>query len=125
MKKIAIVSVAVVGLMVGCGGKKTSSSNSNKITDVPPPQPQPAMAEVQQPVTVNVPVTTVAPAPAESHGGAGPVAGQKYTVRKGDTLWNIATRAYGDGKQYKKIVAANPSIKNDRIAEGQSINIPR
>ena len=30
-----------------------------------------------------------------------------YTVKKGDCLWNIAKKYYGDGKQYMKIYEAN------------------
>ncbi len=32
-----------------------------------------------------------------------------YTVKKGDNLWNIAKKYYGDGKQWRKILSANPN----------------
>ncbi|HVY67913.1 MAG TPA: putative Ig domain-containing protein, partial [Patescibacteria group bacterium] len=32
-----------------------------------------------------------------------------YTVKKGDTLWNIAKKYYGDGRQWRKILEANPN----------------
>ncbi len=49
-----------------------------------------------------------------------------YTVVKGDTLWGIATRYYGDGRKYTKIVEANKDIiKNpDIIYPGQRFLIP-
>lgn len=49
-------------------------------------------------------------------------------VRKGETLWSIAKRAYGDGKHYKKILAANPQItknKTVRLVIGQVIRVPK
>lgn len=47
-----------------------------------------------------------------------------YTVKKGDCLWNIAKKYYGNGAQYTKICNANKSIKNARITVGQKIIIP-
>ena len=47
-----------------------------------------------------------------------------YVVQKGDTLWAIAKRYYGNGNQYPKIVQAN-NIKNpDLIYPGQKLLIP-
>ena len=47
-----------------------------------------------------------------------------YTVKKGDTLWAIAKKYYGNGNQYPKIVKAN-NIKNpDLIYPGQKLIIP-
>ncbi len=36
----------------------------------------------------------------------------KYTVKKGDCLWNIARKYYGEGKQYTKILKANKTVLN-------------
>ena len=47
-----------------------------------------------------------------------------YIVVKGDTLWGIAKRYYGNGSQYPKIAKAN-NIKNpDIIHIGQKLLIP-
>lgn len=47
-----------------------------------------------------------------------------YVVQKGDTLWAIAKKYYGNGNQYPKIVKAN-NIKNpDLIYPGQKLLIP-
>lgn len=50
-----------------------------------------------------------------------------YVIEKGDTLWEIAEKAYGDGTKYKKIVEVNREvIKNaDKIFPGQKIRIPK
>ena len=48
-----------------------------------------------------------------------------HTVQSGDTLWGIAKTYYGDGGQYTKIAAANPSMKNPNlIYAGQVLTIP-
>ncbi len=49
-----------------------------------------------------------------------------YTVKKGDCLWNIAKKFYGNGAQYTKIYNANKSkIKNPNlIYPGQVLVIP-
>lgn len=51
---------------------------------------------------------------------------RNYTIVKGDNLWNIAKRFYGNGSEYMKIVNANPQIKNPNlIYPGQKITIPK
>jgi nucleoid-associated protein YgaU len=55
---------------------------------------------------------------------ATPAAPGPYTVRKGDTLYAIARTKYGDGKQWQKIVAANPGLRPETLKVGQTINIP-
>lgn len=56
------------------------------------------------------------------------IEGTKYTTVKGDHLWSIAVRAYGDGyawvKVYnanKKIIGRNPSI----LFSGVELSLPR
>lgn len=48
-----------------------------------------------------------------------------YTIEKGDTLWAVATKYYGNGAMYTKIVEDNLEvIKNaDKIYPGQKIRI--
>ena len=77
-----------------------------------------------------------APAPAPA-GGATPAPaggdqavtitpGQPYTVRKGDSLWVIARRAYGDATQWRKILEANAQQLPDASAlrPGTILQIP-
>lgn len=48
-----------------------------------------------------------------------------YTTVKGDTLFKIAIRFYGDGNKYPIISQANPVIKNpDIIIPGLNLVIP-
>ena len=55
-----------------------------------------------------------------------PSTNQTYTVQKGDCLWNIAKKFYGDGAKYTVIYDANKSkIENPNlIYPGQVLTIP-
>ena len=60
-------------------------------------------------------------------GGSGQYdATQYHEVVKGDTLWKIAERYYGDGNLYTNIFEANRDILNnpDAIKVGQKLRIP-
>lgn len=50
-----------------------------------------------------------------------------YVIQKGDTLWKIAERAYGNGTKYTAIVEANKEVIKDadKIFAGQKIRIPK
>lgn len=50
-----------------------------------------------------------------------------YVIQKGDTLWAIATKAYGNGAKYTAIVEANKEVIKDenKIFPGQKIRIPK
>lgn len=50
-----------------------------------------------------------------------------YTVVRGDTLWKIAEKVYGDGDRYPEIIRANESLRRNpnRLVPGQSLVIPR
>ncbi len=39
---------------------------------------------------------------------------QTYTVKKGDTLWALSKKYYGDGRQWRKILDANPESLSRR-----------
>jgi len=55
-----------------------------------------------------------------------PKQGTTYTVKKGDCLWNIAKKFYGNGSKYTKIYEANKDkIRNPNlIYVGQVLTIP-
>ncbi len=53
------------------------------------------------------------------------ITGNKYTVKKGDNLWNIAVRAYGDGFRYVEIAKANSLANPDLIHPNNVLAIPR
>ena len=56
-----------------------------------------------------------------------PVAGQDYVIKSGDSLFVIASKAYGEANAQngvEKIKEAN-NISNNNIADGQKIQIPK
>ncbi|MBI2350331.1 MAG: LysM peptidoglycan-binding domain-containing protein, partial [Deltaproteobacteria bacterium] len=69
------------------------------------------------------PAVTVSSAPAEEKESAEPVI---YKVKRGDSLWRLAKKFYGDPNLWKKIYDANKGvIKNpNRIYPGQTLKIP-
>ncbi len=50
--------------------------------------------------------------------------GKYYTVVRGDTLWGIAKRFYGNGSRYPEIAKANNISNPDLIHVGQRLLIP-
>lgn len=63
----------------------------------------------------------------ETNNSPAPASSQTYTVVKGDCLWNIAKRFYGDGSKYtiiydanRDVVGGNPNL----IYPGQVLTIP-
>ena len=54
-----------------------------------------------------------------------PITGDTYTVVKGDYLWDIAVRAYGDGYQWIEIAKANNLTNPDLIFSGNVLQLPR
>lgn len=54
-----------------------------------------------------------------------PITGVSYTVVKGDYLWSIALRAYGDGYKWTEIAKANNLVNPDYIHAGNVLKLPR
>lgn len=113
--------------MVGC------KSETEPVSQVPPPN-YAAEPEPLAPVSINQgnPGTV---APVSGPGVTGPgayepeplppqPASRSYTIRKGDTLWSIAQREYGDGQKWRDISSANPSVDPKKLAVGQQITLP-
>lgn len=53
------------------------------------------------------------------------IEGDSYTVQKGDSLWDIAVRAYGDGFKWAEITKANELANPNLIHAGNVLKLPR
>jgi len=53
------------------------------------------------------------------------ISGSTYTVVKGDHLWGIAVRAYGDGYKWTEIAKANKLSNPNLIHPGNILTLPR
>ena len=54
-----------------------------------------------------------------------PITGNTYTVVKGDCLWKIAVKAYGDGYKWTAIAKANKLVNPGIIHAGNVLTLPR
>ena len=95
----------------------------------PAPAPAPAAAATPAPAAASTPAPAPVPAPAPAAAPAKPAPAAKqpgvnYTIRWGDTLWDLAYAYYRNPWLYPKIAKAN-GIKNpDYIISGRKIYIP-
>jgi nucleoid-associated protein YgaU len=53
------------------------------------------------------------------------ISGDSYTVAKGDSLWDISVRAYGDGYKWVEIAEANNLVNPNVIHAGNVLSLPR
>lgn len=54
-----------------------------------------------------------------------PITGGTYTVVKGDNLWKIAVKAYGDGFRWVEIAKVNKLVNPGLIHPGNVLTLPR
>ena len=125
----SIVALALVaGVATGCQSNKNGPTNkaplNPAVTDISPTPPAPAYSAPVQPIQPVVAQPVEPASPAAFTGSGVNAAGGKYTVQKGDTLFHIAKEKYGDGKQWTRIVAANPGLSPQTLKVGQKIVIP-
>lgn len=53
------------------------------------------------------------------------ITGNSYVVKEGDSLWDIAVRAYGDGYKWVEIAETNKLENPDIIFQGTNLTLPR
>jgi LysM repeat protein len=112
MNKTSLFGALIgAGLLVGC-----ESDGGQDLGTVPPED------LVYQSVSYDQGTVASAPPPVAPQTAA--PAGDTYTIRKGDTLWSIATRYYNDGKRWKDIVSINPGLDPTKLRVGQQIVLP-
>jgi nucleoid-associated protein YgaU len=140
MTTIRMILAGVLALgLAGCESTQESDPS------VPPPaafdsrptmpapvqlSPQPVPADASPSAYAEDPVIMTfdkepAPIPAPSTASERPPAGTVYTIQRGDTLYGISMRFYGNRRMIEDIMKANPSIKDvNTIYVGQEITLP-
>ena len=124
---LTLVMVTASLLLVGCQNTKKDVPVSTSVTDVtatPAPAAQPAYTPAPNQAPAYASVSDSITPPSSSTGGTGAISGGSYTVKRGDTLYAIARARYGDGKQWRKIVDANPGLQPGALKVGQTIALP-
>ena len=125
-----LISVLAVAGFVGLAGCKKAPSDP--MATLPPPRPLEGPIPIGENTAEEVSDATSITDDLKPHGTAhetaettnGDVASRAYSIRKGDTLWSIATRVYGSGQRWQDIAAAN-SIHNPRkLTVGQMLILP-
>lgn len=99
----------------------TAADTKIAMADTPEPSTEPTRAPTQAPAKAAQ--VTVAPQVKKNTSQAG---GLSYTIKKGDTLWDIANRVYGNPWYYEKIYQNNTNkIRNPNlIYSGRKIYLP-
>jgi hypothetical protein len=88
-------------------------------TESPPPPSAPPEAFSEAP---SAPPPAAFALPAPRHG---PVPGDSYVTRDGDSWWSLAEAAYGDGRLYRALYAWNRNL-NERVSlvPGTTLDVP-
>jgi LysM repeat protein len=108
MRRRLAITLVTLGLLAGCGGGATPTPAAET------PTPAPTDIFVASPEPTAEPSAAVEPtAPA--------VAGQRYKVKKGDTMWAIAQEF---GVTVAALKAANPDVDPQKMAIGTILVIP-
>jgi nucleoid-associated protein YgaU len=98
--------------------KENNLTNANQLNEGQElKMPKTAVKEIVKVATIESPVV-----PTETK-----IEGDSYTVVKGDHLWSIAVRAYGDGYKWTEIAKVNEVNMStaNYIEVGQVLKLPR
>jgi nucleoid-associated protein YgaU len=118
----ALLTIAFAAILVAYGPKLLSRGETEKAS-LEKPQPAPTQqATPTQPPAPKI----VGNEPAKPSAETSPSApADTYTIVAGDSLRSLAAKLYGDERQWRSIVTANPRLDPRRMQVGQVIKLPR
>ena len=102
------------------------SENNTSTSAVSTIDAVPAASTAETTIPVVAAEEPVVLAPAVITTVASPVLTSTYTIKKGDSLWTVSQKVYGDGKYWKKIFDANKGklSSSGKVREGMVLTIP-
>jgi nucleoid-associated protein YgaU len=116
--RLLVLALTGVALLAGCKSNKSDSAfrdSGDDVLDV-----RGGTGRFNEPLTA----PSVDPMVNTTPTFSAPASATNYTVQRGDTLWSIASRHYGNGQKWRDIVAANPGISETRLPAGRTIVLP-
>lgn len=117
---IPAVAVAIL-ILAGCQDQSKPAATDSAALNI---APAPTAVAYAEPAPMAVQTAAPDPALSASSAASGAATGNTYTVKKGDTLWKIASTHYGDGKKWHEIADANPGLTPSALRVGQTITLP-
>lgn len=133
IKILLVLTVFLAGSLCGCNWFSKKKTAEIKAAEAPaqlqpvkhPAPAEPARIVAASPATDTSPSKTVTIKPIRKEAVYTATATKRvYSVMKGDTLWSISKRQYGDGQRWQEIVKANPGLDPTKLSVGQKIILP-
>jgi len=124
-------------LLVAAGCQQTETTAD--VAPAPPPDdlyasaPPPAPEPILTPTTQTEPITATPAYTPQASPSSITVAPQinvtngtpnNYTVQRGDTLWSIARKVYGNGQKWQQLASANAISDPTKLRVGQTLVVP-
>jgi len=103
------------------GPNDSGPNDSGPNNSGPPPDPAPAPGPAVDPAPAPDPAVDPALAPAPPV----PAGDVVHVVVRGDSLWSIAERHYGNGAHWRRIEKANPGLDPGLLSAGITLKIPK
>ena len=134
---LSLTAMAMLAAAAGCANNQNKTPDAQVLQPLPVAQaaaPAPAPMESAAPAPAAetaapggdqvASIDTTTPGPDTGMAPTGSAGNIQYTVKPGDTLYHIALVHYGAGRNWKKIVAANPGLSPKTLRAGQTIILP-
>lgn len=112
-RRIAGFGLVMVAAVAGCQNKQKDMAQGSYPETM---DSGPAPVQFSEPAIMTPVSDPVMAAPPSGSG--------MYTIQRGDTLWSISTRTYGNGQRWRDIVSANPGLNPSKLRVGQTITLP-